>query len=70
MEGDTIVSLISNLGFPIAMCMLLFWYMIKEKDAHKEEMEQLRQTLADNTRILTELSTLIKTISNYGSNKE
>lgn len=69
MESETIVSLISNLGFPIAMCMLLLWYMIKEKDAHKEEMEQLRQTLADNTRILTELSTLIKTISNYG-NKE
>ena len=43
MDVTTITQLIGALGFPIACCVALFWYMIKEKDAHKAEMEELRK---------------------------
>lgn len=43
MDVTTITQLIGSLGFPIVCCGALFWYMIREKEAHKEEMEELRK---------------------------
>lgn len=48
---NEIVSIISNVGFPIAVC-----------DKHKEEIDKLSETLQGNTKVLTELCTLIKTL--------
>lgn len=57
-----VINLISNLGFPIAMCCALFYYMINQNKRHEQEINDLRTTLEDNTKVLTELSTLIKII--------
>ena len=35
MEADAVVQLIGSLGFPIAMCILIFWYLMKETENHK-----------------------------------
>lgn len=64
METTDIISLISNLGFPIAMCVALFWYMVKQRQAHQEETEHLKDTIAENTKVLAELTTLIKVLTN------
>lgn len=63
MDANNIITIISNLGFPIAMCVALFWYMIKQREAHKEETEHLKDTIAENTKVLAELTTLIKLIT-------
>ena len=55
MDVETITQVISNLGFPIAVCLGLFWYLMKVNDAHKEETEKLRQTIENNTLIITKL---------------
>ena len=58
MDGSTattITTLISTLGFPIAACVALFWYMIKQDEHHKEETEKLRESIDGNTMILTKL---------------
>lgn len=55
MDVGTITQLIGSLGFPIVCCGALFWYMIKEKDAHKEEMDELRKSVEANTQAINNL---------------
>ena len=64
MDIQTVTDLISNLGFPVAMCGVLFYYMIKQNEKHEKEVEKLSETLNANTQALTELTTLIKTLVN------
>jgi len=42
---ENIVSIISSVGFPIAMCLLLFWYMQKESENHKAETQSLKDAI-------------------------
>lgn len=63
MDITQLTQMISNVGFPIAMCLLVFYYMTKHDEKHKEETDNLRKTLEDNTKVLSELSTLIKTLT-------
>lgn len=55
MDSEAIVQLIGSLGFPIAMCLLIFWYLMKETEAHKAEVNMLRDVIAKNTEALIEL---------------
>ena len=50
-----VTQLIGSLGFPIVCCGALFWYLVKEKDAHKEEMEELRKSVEANTTAINSL---------------
>lgn len=45
------------------MCGALFWYMVKQRQTHKEETEHLKDTIAENTKVLAELTTLIKVLT-------
>lgn len=50
-----IVNAIATVGFPIVMCVLLL-YMNNEGDKmHKEEMNELRKTVENNTLALVKL---------------
>lgn len=60
MDIDTIVTIISNVGFPVACCVALFWYMQKQDERHQQETDKLRETISNNTKVLTELCTIIK----------
>lgn len=62
MDVNTIVSLISNVGFPVAVCVALFFYMEKQNERHRNETDKLNATVQSNTKVLTELRTLIKTL--------
>lgn len=55
--GETlnmIGSFISSYGFPIVACVVMFWYMNKEREAHQEEVKQLTTALNDNTTKTTQ----------------
>ena len=62
MEVNEIVSLISNVGFPVVVCIALFFYMEKQNERHQNETDKLNETIQSNTKVLTELCTLIKTL--------
>lgn len=62
MEVNEIVSLISNVGFPVAVCIALFFYMEKQNERHQNETDKLNETVQSNTKVLTELCTLINTL--------
>ena len=55
MDVTMITQLIGSLGFPIVSYGALFWYLVKEKDAHKEEMEELRKSVEANTTAINSL---------------
>lgn len=59
---NEIVTVISSVGFPIVMCLILVKYMAQENAKHESEINALRDTLEANTKVLTELCTLIKTM--------
>lgn len=59
METETIMTMISSVGFPIVMCLLL-WYQIQQSDArHREEIDSLREALADLKTAIETLKTAI-----------
>lgn len=62
MDTNGIISLISNVGFPIAACVALFFYMEKQNERHQNETDKLNETVQSNTKVLAELCTLIKTL--------
>lgn len=62
MEVNDIISIVSNVGFPAAVCIALFFYMEKQNERHQQEIDQLNGTVQSNTKVLTELCTLIKTL--------
>lgn len=62
MDINTITQFIGTLGFPIAACCVLFWYLQKESENHKMEMNNMRDAINSNTSIIAELKSLIQQI--------
>ena len=56
MDINTILTIISTVGFPIAMCIALFYMIWKLNEQHKEEMAKLIESLNNNTVALTKLN--------------
>lgn len=63
---DNIVNVISSVGFPIAMALLLFWYLTKQEDKmvelqkeHKEETASLKDAIDKLEVAITALITKI-----------
>ena len=57
---DTVTQIVSTVGFPIAMSVALFWYLTKQMETHKTEMNDLRDVIAKNNEILAGLKQLIE----------
>ena len=45
MDGNSISTIITSVGFPIAMCLALFWYMIKQNEQHQTESTQMKEAI-------------------------
>ena len=52
---QTVINLIKDLGFPIAVGIAMFWLNNKQVEQHKEEMAKVTDALNNNTLALTEL---------------
>lgn len=70
MDLSAFTTLIGSLGFPIVMCLLLYYRMDKQDENHKTEMEKITEALNNNTQALTALATKISTLSLGGSHDE
>lgn len=63
MEIDSIMTLISNLAFPIAMCVWLMMMIQNMTKQHKEEMQKVVEALNNNTRTIDSLQQKIDWIA-------
>lgn len=52
---NDLAALISTLGFPIGMCLIMCYYINKINDAHKEETDKFAEALNNNTVVLQKL---------------
>lgn len=52
---NEISTLISTLGFPIGMCLIMCYYINKINDSHKEETDKFAEALNNNTVVLQKL---------------
>lgn len=60
MEALTgITTVISTVGFPIAICLILLWYIYKLSEMHKTETKEFTEALNKNTLALQKLSDII-----------
>lgn len=50
------LTLLGNYVFPIAMCILLFWYMTKQLESHKAETDALKDAVNELRVAITTLS--------------
>ena len=60
MEYEVIINAVSTIGFPIVMCGIMFWFLNKEQETHKEEMMALKDVISKNNEILASLKQLIE----------
>ena len=62
MDVNIITQIISNLGFPIACVIAMFWMLNKERDAHKAETAELSKAIENNTNVMTQVLDKLETI--------
>lgn len=55
MDAATITQIISSIGFPIVACMGCAWYINKQSDSHKKEIDRITEAVNNNTLALTRL---------------
>ena len=63
MDVNVITQIISNLGFPIACVIAMFWMLNKERDAHKAETAELTKAIENSTNVMTPVLDKLETIS-------
>lgn len=46
---ENVMQMISTVGFPIAMCLVLAWYIYTKDKTHKEEINKLSDAVNKQT---------------------
>ena len=60
MDAQAFSQLISSVGFPIVACMIMWKSLQDSTAAHKEEMDGMKESLNQNTLVLSELKQMLK----------
>lgn len=55
MDVGALQTLIANLGFPIACVIAMFYMWNKEREDHKEEIQEVTKAVENNTIAVTKL---------------
>lgn len=56
MDVNVLVQLIGSVGFPIVMCILMFYRMEKQDEDYRTTMSEITKSINNNTNALTILS--------------
>ena len=63
MDTQAITTLIGSVGFPIVMCLIMVKVMMQMEESHKTEIESLKESLNNNTNVLTKLETMLSMLA-------
>lgn len=55
MEVTEIINMVSTVGFPIAMCLMLSWYIKTSNDSYREDIRSLQQSIDNNTAVMNKI---------------
>lgn len=59
MDAQGLTTLIGSVGFPIVMCLIMVKVMMQMEESHKTEIDSLKESLNNNTNVLTKLETML-----------
>lgn len=48
----TVMQFVSTIGFPIAICLILLWFIKDMLEKHKDETNKFTESLNNNTLVL------------------
>lgn len=60
MDVGVLTQLISTCGFPIACVIAMFYFWNKEREDHKQEMQNMTEALNNNTLVLTKIQGILE----------
>lgn len=58
---NTIIQSISIVGFPIVVSLIMMYIVYSQNKSHKEEMDEKRKSIENNTIALTHLTDILVT---------
>lgn len=53
MDFSIIIDFIQSVGYPIAMSMIMLWYMMKENESNRQQNAAMVEAINNNTIVLT-----------------
>lgn len=59
MDYNTILQMISTIGFPIAMCIYLLFYIKSFDEKYCEQLNNMAKAIENNTLAITKLMSMI-----------
>ena len=59
---DAMVQIITTVGFPIACCLIMGWYIKYLQDQHKDEISQLTEQHNSEVKELTDVVNGVKLV--------
>lgn len=54
MTPNDIIQMVTTVGFPIAMCLILAWYVKTRDEAHTEQINRITEMHKEEARTMTE----------------
>ena len=60
LNASDVLNAVSTVGFPIVMCLLLLYVLYKQNEEHKEEMNKMNESLANNTLAIQHLADILE----------
>ena len=57
---EIVMQVVSTVGFPVAMSLMLLWFLKTEQENHKAEMNGLKDVIAENNEVLVSLKQLLQ----------
>ena len=55
MDVNTILAIISTVGFPISVCLILFFYIYKKQEKTDDTIAKLTEAINNNTAVIQSL---------------
>ena len=55
MNVNDILTIISTVGFPISVCLILFFYIYKKQEKTGDTIAKLTETINNNTAVIQHL---------------
>lgn len=59
---QVLVDIVSNLGFPIACVVAMFWLLNKERESHEEETTKFTEAINNNTKVMEGVKAIVETL--------
>lgn len=68
MDANSIIQVISTVGFPIAMCLMMAWYIKTINQSYRDDIKSIQKSIDNNTAVIEKLSERLEVHDNVTRN--